>query len=370
MCRNLFFVLLLLHLPSALFAQDERETHAAMRKSLAYIEVSGQQSNGVPLHSSGTGVLLDEIGHVLTVLHLITDVEAKALDNQFEVTVRIGDRNGPPRPATVIRRDKDRDVLVLRIQTATRPYQAACFGEERPPLPRIGELFLTSGFPLDLGYFTGSGKVTTTDGPLGLFGVNIPISSGQSGSPIYDTDGRVLGLMVGSLEGEGIDGQHYYRPLSLIWDIAFVYSDSDNCRPSGFEEIQRIVRRYNEWCSSPLIFTGALAENRTTRTKLACSSTEWCTLKNYGLTKRQIETVILETSFNPSIVRLEEIRDNHTTMPLCVGRTPEYPDVPVCIYSEIYLPKTDSYRMNITSWGIKHINRRCASIFGELLNFD
>ncbi|MCR9136856.1 MAG: serine protease [Alphaproteobacteria bacterium] len=222
-----FLLFLLALLPTWAYAQDEAATHAAMRKSLAYIEVSGQRSNGAPLLSSGTGVLMDEIGHVLTVLHLITDVEGKALDNEFDVTVRVGDRNGPSRPATVIRKDNDRDVLVLRIQTAAEPYQAACFGDDKPPLPRIGELFLTSGFPLDLGYFTGSGKLTTMDGPRGLFGVDIPISSGQSGSPVYDAKGRVVGLMVGSVEGEGVAGQHYYQPLRPVWDVASSFATGE-----------------------------------------------------------------------------------------------------------------------------------------------
>lgn len=238
LCRFVFVVLMPFMAPSWAFAQDEASTHAAMRKSLAYIEVSGQKPNGVPLQSSGTGVLMDEIGHVLTVFHLVDQVAKEALDNAFDVTVRIGDRNGPARPATVIRRYPDRDVLVLRIQTATEPYQPACFGSDRPPLSRLGDAFLTSGFPLDLGYFTDSGKVTTTDGPLGLFGIDIPISSGQSGSPVYNTEGRVLGLMVGSLEGEGIAGQHYYRPLRFIWDVVLSFGQ-DDCETGRIDTLNR-----------------------------------------------------------------------------------------------------------------------------------
>lgn len=176
---------------------DFRETIQTAEKAvfpaLVYIRVvrkdlsSGKDEKGVV---SGSGVVISPEGELLTNHHVIDKAE--------EIRCLLTD--GSSFAATVVGFDQDLDVALLKLE---RPAGA-------PPLPfaalspdtvQIGDVVLAMGAPWGLARSVTMGIVSCTDRYLEGAGrytlwyqTDAAISPGNSGGPLVDTAGRVVGI--------------------------------------------------------------------------------------------------------------------------------------------------------------------------------
>lgn len=133
----------------------------------------------------GSGVFIDPT-HVLTVAHVTVE---------GEITVLVG---SAAVPATVVYSDSKKDVSVLALSTGTSQdgYSSlAC----RAPV--VGEAVSIKGAPLNLPLLATYGRVAALSypyaeklGDANTFVVDATIASGDSGGPVYDSDGGILGI--------------------------------------------------------------------------------------------------------------------------------------------------------------------------------
>ena len=153
---------------------------------------------GVP-HAAmaGSGIVVDAQGHVLTNNH----VAANCPD------VRVAGAGGAGGPASIVAADAANDLLLLKVERRWPAW--ARFRDSRGLRP--GEPVVVTGFPLtsivssEMAVTTGS--VTATAGFQGdtrqlLF--SAPIQSGNSGGPVLDEGGRVVGIATGALNNAAI----------------------------------------------------------------------------------------------------------------------------------------------------------------------
>ncbi|MFC4564478.1 S1C family serine protease [Nocardiopsis mangrovi] len=139
--------------------------------------------------TSGSGFAYGGAGHVLTNAHVVGDAEAVRV-------VRAGER---PVDAEVVGTDTARDIAVLYAPDAglepVRLGDAAAL--------RIGDTVLAAGSPLRLAGTVTSGIVSAVDREARLGGAADPqpviqtdaaINIGNSGGPLIDTAGRVVGV--------------------------------------------------------------------------------------------------------------------------------------------------------------------------------
>jgi len=146
--------------------------------------------------SSGTGFVVAS-GRALTNHHVIEGCRS--------VQVRVP--GGADRPARVITSDRDRDLALVEV-----PADAG------PPLPfrrdvnvRRGEGVVTYGFPL--AGLLSSGPTLTTGEISALAGladnqrqyqISAPVQPGNSGGPLLDMSGQVVGVIVSKLNAQRI----------------------------------------------------------------------------------------------------------------------------------------------------------------------
>lgn len=140
--------------------------------------------------ASGSGVAVDR-HHVLSNAHVVEGGGA--------ITVLLA---GRPLPADLVFSDSRNDLALLRVETALPA--AACF---RPGLDlHLGEDVVVLGFPLQ--GLLGSGPQASAGNIAALCGVGndssvfqftAPIASGNSGGPILDMAGNLVGLVSSSL---------------------------------------------------------------------------------------------------------------------------------------------------------------------------
>lgn len=147
----------------------------------------------------GSGVLVDSSGLVLTSLHVVKD---------GSITVRFAD--GTEARGAIVNQIPEQDVAV--VQTSTVPFgiPAATMGD--PNHLRVGDPAYVIGSPfgltstLSVGSVSGLGRTVrlpVADTPLGgLIQFDGAVNPGNSGGPLVDSRGEVVGIVVGVPKGE------------------------------------------------------------------------------------------------------------------------------------------------------------------------
>lgn len=135
----------------------------------------------------GSGFLVDAEGHIVTNNHVI--------DGATQVTVVLND--GSSHEARVVGRDDKTDLALLKID-AGRPLDYVELGDSGKA--RVGDWVLAVGNPFGLGGSVNAGIISARgrdihSGPYDDYlQIDAPINRGNSGGPLFDTSGRVIGV--------------------------------------------------------------------------------------------------------------------------------------------------------------------------------
>ncbi len=150
---------------------------------------------------SGSGFVIDPEGLVLTANHVVQDVDA----------LWVVSHDGTTHTATIIGADAAMDIALLKVETA-QPWPWLAL-ETTPP--RVGDRVLALGNPLGLGATVTAGIVSGTDRDLQLdpywksdrfIQTDAAINQGNSGGPLVDLDGKVLGMNTSIIAGANTVG--------------------------------------------------------------------------------------------------------------------------------------------------------------------
>lgn len=147
--------------------------------------------------STGTGFVVGARGYVLTNRHVVRGCEG----------VRVRPDGGVPRAATVVAIDADDDLALLRTDTTFT--NVAAFRGGRAV--RAGEAVIAIGFPLS-GLLADEAHVTTgsISALAGLYNdlheltISTPVQPGNSGGPLLDAYGTVVGVVVMKLNARTV----------------------------------------------------------------------------------------------------------------------------------------------------------------------
>ena len=141
--------------------------------------------------STGTGVIISADGEILTNAHVV--------DGATEIRVRLAGET-EPREARLLASDPGNDLALLRM--SGDDFDAAVFAD--PSSVRIGDEVVAIGFALGLdgdpsvtlGIVSALDRTIGTDGTFldGLIQTDAAISSGNSGGPLVNARGQVVGI--------------------------------------------------------------------------------------------------------------------------------------------------------------------------------
>jgi S1-C subfamily serine protease len=201
-----------------------QSVHDTIRPSLVYLKATalgkeGPQT-GVPVESHATGFLVSEDGLVLTVYHLISEL-GNVVPQSVRIEARIGDKHSAPLSAMLVEGKQITDLLLLNIAPGKDKYPKVTLGNARSH-PKGGTVY-TSGFTKSITYRYHEDKIEAREGPRGyLWTTGLEFENGQSGSPIYNAAGEIIGVV----KGENKKGTlSYMIPIgfadSLIAQVRF-----------------------------------------------------------------------------------------------------------------------------------------------------
>ena len=153
----------------------------------------------------GSGFIIDEKGIVVTNNHVISDAE--------DIIVRVnGDKEFK---AKVIGADPLSDIAILQLETKEK-FIPVKFGNSDKA--RIGDWVIAIGNPFGLGGTVTSGIISARNRSIGLsryedyIQTDASINSGNSGGPLFDMNGDVIGINTAILGRSGSIGIGFSIP--------------------------------------------------------------------------------------------------------------------------------------------------------------
>jgi S1-C subfamily serine protease len=175
--------------PSASRAPTTAQIYDAVAPSVVTIEAAHADGTG----DSGTGVIVNADGTVLTALHVVEGASA----------VRLTFADGTQSAATVSGSDPTMDIATLAPATLPSIVVPAVLGSSNRLA--VGDSVVAIGNPLGLTRTTTTGVVSGLDrqthnpdgsGLGGLIQFDAAVNPGSSGGPLLNSDGGVVGIVV------------------------------------------------------------------------------------------------------------------------------------------------------------------------------
>ena len=169
---------------------------------------------------SGSGFVVTTDGYIVTNYHVI---EA-AYQRNYKVSVMFYD--GKTYDATIVGVEEENDVAVLKIDaTGLTPVvvgdsESIHVGEEVYAIGNpLGEL----AFTMTTGHVSALDRSITTNestSAINMFQFDAAVNSGNSGGPLYNAEGKVIGIVTAKYSSTGVEGLSFAIPINDAIDIA------------------------------------------------------------------------------------------------------------------------------------------------------
>ncbi len=166
-----------------------------IQPSLVLIEAKVPATDGTTEDSLGTGTIIDANGDILTSLHVVKDA------SDIQLTFADGTKS----TATVANQKPESDIAVLKADTPPAQIIPATLGN--PNAMRVGDEAYVVGNPFGLYSSMSAGVISgfnrtfqprNTDLNLtGLIQVDASVNPGNSGGPLLNRNGEVIGIVEG-----------------------------------------------------------------------------------------------------------------------------------------------------------------------------
>ena len=143
----------------------------------------------------GSGFVISEDGYIVTNNHVI--------DGADEIMIEFFD--GKELPATLVGRDKNVDIALLKVEAGgALPF--VDFGDS--DVARVGDWVMAMGNPLGQGFSVSAGIISARNRELSgayddFIQTDAAINRGNSGGPLFDMDGDVIGVNTAIMSPSG-----------------------------------------------------------------------------------------------------------------------------------------------------------------------
>ena len=185
-------------------------------------QVTGTNLFGMPVSGAvtGSGFIISENGYILTNYHVVEEANKGKLD----VTVILHD--GTQYTAQIVAFEEENDVAVLKIEA--EGLNAAVIGDSDSL--RVGDTVYAVGNPLGelefsmtTGHVSAKDRSITTDNSgesISMFQIDAPVNNGNSGGPVYNGQGQVVGIVTAKYSSTGVEGIGFAIPINDAANIA------------------------------------------------------------------------------------------------------------------------------------------------------
>ncbi len=179
--------------------------------------IFGQQSASAV---AGTGFIITSDGYIMTNYHVIESAQK----SEHKIQVLFKDKSSFE--AKIVGFDEDNDVAVLKIDASDLSPVSIGNSDDIA----VGDSVFAIGNPLgELDFSMTSGRVSALDRSItierngtaiNMFQFDAAINSGNSGGPVYNESGEVIGIATAKVGSSGVEGLGFAIPINDAADIA------------------------------------------------------------------------------------------------------------------------------------------------------
>ena len=186
-----------------------------IRTEVTVTNFFGMTSSGAV---SGSGFIIADDGYILTNYHVVED----AYNGHFEIEVISYD--GTKYAASIVGVEPANDIAVLKID-AEGLYTATLGDSDEL---RVGDMVYAVGNPLgELEFSMSTGYVSALDRvintkeseSINMFQIDAAVNEGNSGGPLYASDGSVVGIVTAKYSSSGVEGLGFAIPINDVRNI-------------------------------------------------------------------------------------------------------------------------------------------------------
>ena len=169
---------------------------------------------------TGSGFIIRDDGYILTNYHVIE----YAAEYGYDITVMLHD--GSKYTAEIVGTEEYNDIAVLKINADG--FMSADLGDSEAL--SVGDDVFAVGNPLgELDFSMSTGHVSALDrrviteengDEINMFQVDAAVNEGNSGGPVYDSAGRVVGVVTAKYSSAGVEGIGFAIPINDARAIA------------------------------------------------------------------------------------------------------------------------------------------------------
>jgi len=236
------------------FSVSGKNTVSIESLTFKQINYSGNSSSeksreDANVQATGSGVILTVNGYVLTNYHVVENA------NKLFVEINIGGTSNTYH-ATLIEKDKDNDLAILKIDDSNfKQYNEVEYSFLDNGGTDVGTSVFTIGFPYALSGMGKSAKFTDGkissktgyNGAVNSFQTSIPIQPGNSGSPLFNNKGQLIGIMNAYIREA--DNVSYAIKLNYIKNLMELLPEtpafpSKNIAQLSTEEKVKVLTKY------------------------------------------------------------------------------------------------------------------------------
>ena len=141
-----------------------------------------------PGQYGGTGFALSSQGYIATNAHVVAGADSIYVENNRQESFK----------ASLVYEDEQADLAILKITDSTFSLPALPYTLRRRPVP-LGDEVYTLGYPRNEIVY-GKGYISAETGfrgDSGSYQISVPVNPGNSGGPVIDSHGQVLGIITG-----------------------------------------------------------------------------------------------------------------------------------------------------------------------------
>lgn len=164
-------------------------------RSVVNISISARKPESIfsfaEFEGSGSGIVIDRQGHVLTNFHVIDDA------TRVNVTLF----NGDAFPASIVGKDPDNDIAVLKINAPETMLYPVPWGDSGKL--RVGQHVIAIGNPFGLERTMSTGIISSLNRQIkskterkihNIIQIDAALNQGNSGGPLFNAKGELIGM--------------------------------------------------------------------------------------------------------------------------------------------------------------------------------
>lgn len=165
------------------------------KSSIGHVSVNITE-DGTTFNNTGSCFVISKDGYAIMAGHIFEKRTVKS--SNMKINVRLSSRYAPILNADLVKIDNELDIAIIKLPGSN--YIPLRITQEQP---KIGEPIKIIGYSAHSDLEIRSGVVSLPNGPEGRFVMDALVSIGFSGSPVLNSGGSVLGVLIGQFVDNG-----------------------------------------------------------------------------------------------------------------------------------------------------------------------